>query len=80
MRPTCAGLGLREGGSHPAVCCPGKERRVLWLGPADAQSVLVGSAGLALWSVAEQKRVAKFMGHSVRPAAMRLLPCLHPAA
>jgi hypothetical protein len=32
---------------------------------ADCQSVLVGSSSLALYNVAEQKRVAKFMGHSV---------------
>ena len=29
------------------------------------QSVLVGSSSLALWSVVLQKRLAKFMGHSV---------------
>jgi hypothetical protein len=33
---------------------------------ADCQSVLVGSSSLALWNVAEQKRIGKFVGHSVR--------------
>lgn len=36
-----------------------------WNCTADCQSVLVGSSSLALWNVAEQKRIAKFMGHSV---------------
>ena len=32
------------------------------------QSVLVGSSSLALWSVVRQKRLAKFMGHTVGPS------------
>ena len=31
----------------------------------DRQSVLVASSSLALWSVVRQKRLAKFMGHTV---------------
>ena len=32
------------------------------------QSVLVGSSSLALWSIVRQKRLAKFMGHTVGPS------------
>lgn len=46
-----------KAGSHALAC----------VGAApDAQSLLVASASLALWSVAQQKRIAKFMGHTVR--------------
>lgn len=44
---------------------------------ADSQSVLVGSSSLALWSVVEQKRLAKFTGHAVSPS---LSPCHRPLA
>ena len=37
------------------------------------QSVLVGSSSLALWSVVRQKRLAKFMGHTVGPSLFRAL-------
>lgn len=50
--------------------------------PADCQSVLVGSSSLALWNIAEQKRVAKFMGHSVSDAphnVMAPIYNLHPS-
>ncbi len=47
---------LFKAGSH-ALACVGAV--------PDAQSLLVGSASLALWSVARQKRIARFMGHTV---------------
>ena len=37
------------------------------------QSVLVGSSSLALWSIVRQKRLAKFMGHTVGPSLFRPL-------
>ncbi|EIE18810.1 NUC189-domain-containing protein [Coccomyxa subellipsoidea C-169] len=54
-----------KAGSHPLSC----------VGAApDCQSVLVGSSSLALWNVAEQKRVAKFMGHSLPVRAIAFSP------
>lgn len=45
-----------KAGSHALAC----------IGAApDCQSVLVASSSLALWSVVKQKRLAKFMGHTV---------------
>lgn len=48
-----------KAGSH-ALTCVGAS--------PDCQSVLVGSSSLALWSLVRQKRLAKFMGHTVRTA------------
>ncbi|KAK9919005.1 hypothetical protein WJX75_008642 [Coccomyxa subellipsoidea] len=54
-----------KAGSHPLSC----------VGAApDCQSVLVGSSSLALYNVAEQKRVAKFMGHSLPVRAIAFSP------
>ncbi|CAL8463784.1 g3318 [Coccomyxa elongata] len=54
-----------KAGSHPLTC----------IGAArDCQSVLVGSSSLALWNIAEQKRLAKFMGHSLPVCAIAFSP------
>ena len=50
-----------KAGSH-ALTCVGAS--------PDCQSVLVGSSSLALWSLVRQKRLAKFMGHTVRTAVL----------